>query len=204
MPHAFQHHFRRHDPTLHAVIRRAGPFTLRPQRDRFQMLVRSIVSQQISTSAARTIYGRLETAAGPRGIKPDSLASLDAEQLRTVGLSRQKASYISDLAQKVSSNEVRLSRFGHMDDEDVIAELVQVKGIGRWTAQMFLIFALGRQDVFPIDDLGVRTAIDKLYGFTGKQSKDEYLEIGRRWSPHATVGSWYCWRFLDLERKERS
>jgi DNA-3-methyladenine glycosylase II len=88
---SFYHHFRRHDPTLHAVIRRAGPFTLKPQRDRFQMLVRSIVSQQISTSAARTIYGRLETAAGPHGIKPASLASLDAEQLRTVGLSRQKA-----------------------------------------------------------------------------------------------------------------
>ncbi len=91
-----------------------------------------------------------------------------------------------------------------MDDEEVIAELVQVKGIGRWTAQMFLIFALGRQDVFPIDDLGVRTAIDKLYGFKGKQSKDEYLEIGRRWSPHATVGSWYCWRYLELERKQKT
>lgn len=204
MPHAFHHHFRRHDPTLHAVIRRAGPFTLKPQRDRFQMLVRSIVSQQISTSAARTIYGRLETAAGLRGIKADSLASLDAEQLRSVGLSRQKAAYISDLAHKVAGGEVRLGRLGRMDDEEVIAELAQVKGIGRWTAQMFLIFALGRQDVFPIDDLGVRTAIDKLYGFKGKQSKDDYLEIGRRWSPHATVGSWYCWRYLDLERKRQA
>jgi DNA-3-methyladenine glycosylase II len=197
----FHHHFRRHDPTLHTVIRRVGPFTLRPQRDRFRMLVRSMVSQQISTSAARTIYARLETAAGPRGIRPESLVTLGPDELRSVGLSRQKGAYISDLAQKVTDGEVRLSRLGRMDDEEVIAELVQVKGIGRWTAQMFLIFALGRQDVFPIDDLGVRTAINQLYGFKTKPSKEEYLQIGRRWSPHATVGSWYCWRYLDLERK---
>lgn len=204
MPHAFHHHFRRHDPTLHAVIRRVGPFTLRPQRNRFQMLVRSIVFQQISMSAARAIYARLELAAGTGGIQAASLAALDVEELRSVGLSRQKASYISDLAHKVAGGEVPLAKLGRMDDEEVIAELVQVKGIGRWTAQMFLIFALGRQDVFPIDDLGVRTAIDKLYGFKGKQSKDDYLEIGRRWSPHATVGSWYCWRYLDLERKRQT
>jgi DNA-3-methyladenine glycosylase II len=168
------------------------------------MLVRSMVSQQISMSAARAIYGRLAQAAGRGGIRPESLAAFDGEQLRAVGLSRQKGAYISDLAHKVASGEVQLTRLGRLSDEEVILELIKVKGIGRWTAQMFLIFALGRPDVFPVDDLGVRSAIDKLYRFAQPPEKEVYLAIGRRWSPHASVGAWYCWRYLDLERKSRA
>jgi DNA-3-methyladenine glycosylase II len=203
MPAAFHYHFRRHDPTMHAVIRRVGPFRLRPQRNRFGMLVRSIVFQQISMAAARSIYARLEAKAGPAGITPQSLAALELTELRSAGLSPQKASYIADLAHKVADERVRLDRLGRLGDERVIEELVQVKGIGRWTAQMFLIFALGRPDVFPVDDLGVRGAIQKLYGFAEMPTREECLAIGSRWSPFATVGAWYCWRYLDLVRAQR-
>ena len=198
----FHHHFRRHDATLHGVIRLVGPYTLKPQRNRFAMLVRSIISQQISTAAARTIRERLEILLGDEGLKPVAISELKPYQLRGVGLSRQKAAYISDLAHKVADGTVPLARMGRMSDEQVIETLTQVKGIGVWTAQMFLIFSLGRQDVFPVDDLGVRVAMARLYDLGEKPSKDELHEIGRRWSPYATVGSWYCWRYLDHQRKK--
>jgi DNA-3-methyladenine glycosylase II len=199
----YRRHFRRHAPELCAVMRRVGPFTLRPQRNRFQMLVRSIVFQQISMGAARAIYARLEAKAGPLGIQSQAVAALGLEELRAAGLSRQKAAYIYDLAHKVAGGHVCLARLGRLSDERIIEELIQVKGIGRWTAQMFLIFALGRQDVFPVDDLGVRTAIQKLYGFQELPNKEECLAIGSRWSPFASIGAWYCWRYLDLERAKR-
>ena len=136
-----QRHFKSADPVLAKVIREVGPVTLRPERDRFRMLVRSIISQQISTAAARTIRERLEALILPERICPESIAALSLDQLREAGVSRQKAGYLLDLAEKCSDGSVRLSRLGRMTDERVIEELVQVKGIGRWSAQMFLIFA---------------------------------------------------------------
>jgi DNA-3-methyladenine glycosylase II len=199
---SFHAHFRRHDPTLHDVIRLIGPYTLRPQRNRFGMLVRSIISQQISMAAARTIRERLETLVGDEGLEPEAIARLSPSQLRSVGLSKQKAAYITDLATKVADGSVPLAKMGRMSDEAVIASLTQINGIGRWTAQMFLIFSLGRPDVFPVDDLGVRVALSRLYALGERPSRDELVEIGRRWSPFATVGSWYCWRYLDHQRKK--
>jgi len=204
MPERFHHHFRRHDPILHGVIRRVGPYRLKPSRERFGMLVRSIISQQISVGAARAIRGRLEQLVGKQGMKPAVIAALSPQQLRLVGLSPQKASYLHDLAAKVQSGDVRLARLARWTDEEIIEELIQVKGIGRWTAQMFLIFALGRTDVFPIDDFGVRAAITRLYGFKEPPARPVLMEIGQRWSPFASVGSWYCWRFLELERKQKA
>jgi DNA-3-methyladenine glycosylase II len=198
MPERFHHHFRRHDPVLHGVIRRVGPYRLKPSRDRFGMLVRSIISQQISVGAARAIRGRLEALVGAAGIQPASLVALKLDQLRSVGLSPQKASYVSDLATKVQSGALRLSQIGRLADEQIIAELTQIKGIGRWTAQMFLIFALGREDVFPVDDFGVRAAIRRLYDYSEHPPRPVLLEIGQRWSPYASIASWYCWRYLDL------
>jgi DNA-3-methyladenine glycosylase II len=193
-----QRHFRRADPILAKVIQQVGPVTLKPQRDRFKMLVRSILSQQISVGAARSIRLRLETHLRPSGVRPEAIARLSVEQLRTVGVSRQKAGYLLDLAQKCGDGTVRLGRLGRMDDEQVIEELIQVRGIGRWSAHMFLIFALGRPDVFPLDDFGVRSAIRRLYELEDVPAKDVVLEIGNRWRPYASIGSWYCWRFLDL------
>jgi len=203
MPASFHHHFRRHDPVLHGVIRRVGPYRLKPSRDRFGMLVRSIISQQISVGAARAIRGRLEQLVSDEGIKPAVIAGLSLQQLRSVGLSPQKASYLHDLAAKVQSGEVRLARLARWSDEEIIEELVQVKGIGRWTAQMFLIFALGRSDVFPIDDFGVRAAMTRMYGLQEPPTRADLMEIGQRWSPFASVGSWYCWRYLELVRKQK-
>jgi DNA-3-methyladenine glycosylase II len=197
-------HFRRRDRVMHGVIRQVGPFTLRRQANRFGMLVRSIISQQISTSAARSIRLRLEKLVEPTGLSAASVAALSIERLRGAGLSPQKAAYLHDLAEKVASGQVRLNQIGRRTDEQVIEELVQVKGIGRWTAQMFLIFSLGRLDVFPSDDLGVKVAMAELYGLSDKPSRDELVEIGQRWSPFATVGSWYCWRHLEWRKAAKT
>ena len=198
-----QRHFNAADPILAKVIKQVGPVTLKPQRKRFQTLVQSIISQQISTGAARAIRLRLETRLEPEGIRPETISRLSVEQLREIGLSRPKAGYMLDLAQKCGDGTVPLSRLARMSDERVIEQLIQVKGIGRWSAQMFLIFSLGRPDVFPLDDLGIRTAIARLYNFTEAHGKQHYLEVGDRWKPYATIGSWYCWRFLDLNRKPK-
>jgi DNA-3-methyladenine glycosylase II len=204
MPNSFHHHFRKHDPPLHGVIKQIGPYRLKPNRDRFGMLVRSIISQQISVGAARSIRARLEALVGQRGMKPEVLAALSIPELRSAGLSPQKASYMHDLAAKVADGTVCLAKIGRLGDEEVIAQLVHVKGIGRWTAQMFLIFALGRDDVFPVDDLGVRAAIAKIYGYDEPPPKPDLLEIGQRWSPFASVGSWYCWRYLEMVRTNKN
>jgi DNA-3-methyladenine glycosylase II len=197
----FHHHFRRHDPVLHGVVRRVGPYRLKPSSDRFGMLVRSIISQQISVGAARAIRGRLEALLGQEGMKAEPIARLSIAKLRSVGLSPQKASYLHDLAAKVQDGTVRLSRISRLPDEEVIEALIVVKGIGRWTAQMFLIFALGREDVFPVDDFGVRAAIAGMYGYAEPPSRPMLTEIGQWWSPYASIASWYCWRYLELVRK---
>jgi DNA-3-methyladenine glycosylase II len=192
-------HFRRRDPVIARVIEQVGPLTLRPQRDRFSMLVRSIIAQQISTAAARSIRQRLLDLIAPDKLRPEVIARIPIERLRTAGLSPQKASYLHDLAAKIAGGSVRLSRVGRMTDEEVIAELTQVKVIGDWTAQMFLIFSLGRLDVFPPDDLAIRTAIRNLYGLAELPKRNECHEIGERWRPLATAGTWYCWRSLELK-----
>lgn len=200
----FAEHFRDRDPILYAVIDRVGPFTLRPHRDRFGMLVRSIVSQQLSTKAAQTIHGRLAALVSPDRLAPEVLAARTIDELRSVGLSQNKAEFIRDLATKVSAGTVQLSQLGRQDDEGVIAELTQVRGVGRWTAQMFLIFALGRLDVFPFDDLGVRAAMRNLYGFAALPTKVEAHAIADVWRPYASVASWYCWRSLELAKQVES
>jgi DNA-3-methyladenine glycosylase II len=194
-------HLRGADPVMKAVIDAVGPFTLRLERDRFGMLVRSIISQQISTSAARSICMRLQELAGPNGMTAPNLAQFTVEQLRSVGLSPQKASYVADVASKVNDGMVNLRQIGRLPDERVVEQLTQVKGIGRWTAQMFLIFSLGRLDVFPHDDLGVRVAIRDRYGLADLPDKPTALAIAAPWRPYASVASWYCWRTLDWKRK---
>jgi DNA-3-methyladenine glycosylase II len=196
---SLKRHFRRRDPVIARVIDRVGPMMLRPQRDRFGMLVRSIIAQQISTAAARSIRQRLIDLIAPQKLRPDVIASLDLAALRTAGLSPQKASYLHDLAQKVTDGTVQLTRLARRTDEEVIAELTQVKGIGVWTAQMFLIFSLGRLDIFPPDDLGIRSAIRNLYDLPELPHRNECNEIAERWRPLATAGTWYCWRSLELE-----
>lgn len=186
------------DPVLRDLIRQVGPFRLKLERDRFRMLVRSIVSQQLSTKAARTIRQRLDALVAPQKPTVENLSQLSIEELRSAGLSGQKAAYVQDLCEKVQNGRLPLRRIGRLSDEDVIRTLTQVKGIGRWSAQMFLMFSLGRPDVFPHDDLGIRGALRDLYGLDALPDKQTSLRIAEPWSPYSTIACWYCWRSGEL------
>lgn len=191
-------HLRRNDPVMKDVIRRVGPFGLQLRRDRFHTLVRSILSQQISGRAAQAIRARLEGVVAPQPLSPENLAALSLEQLRAVGVSAQKGKYLLSLATKVRDGELRLKAIGRLSDDAIIEQLIQVQGIGVWTAQMFLIFSLGRPNVLPCDDLGIRQAIRKLYRLEDMPDKATSLRIAEPWRPYASIASWYCWRSLEL------
>ena len=195
-------HLRRVDPIMGSLIAKAGPFTLKPDRNRFGLLVRSILSQQISTKAARAIRLRLDQLLLPDKLSPAAIAGVTDEQLRSVGLSAQKASYVRDLSARVLDERLRLDRIGRLSDEAAIEHLVQVRGIGRWTAQMFLIFSLGRLDVFPHDDFGVRSSIRELYGLAELPNKQISHEIAESWAPYRSVATWYCWRLIDVKNAQ--
>lgn len=192
-------HLRRVDPVMRGLIRTCPPLTELPlERNRFFALANSVLSQQISIHAARSIKGRLLERVGPGGITPESIARLEVDDLRGLGISRQKAGYLKDLAEQVTAGRLRLERLGRMSDGRVIEELVAVRGIGVWTAQMFLIFSLGRLDVFPHEDFGVRAAIQRLYGLEALPDKTTAFSLAAPWRPYATLASWYCWRSHEL------
>jgi DNA-3-methyladenine glycosylase II len=191
------------DPVMKRIIKLVGPFHAKTKRDRFGTLVSSIVSQQISVAAARTINTRLleatsDSHAAPK-FTPEGILKFDVDGLRGLGVSRQKASYVLDLAEKVDSGVVELEGLHRQSDDDVIEVLTQVKGIGIWTAQMFLMFSLGRLDIFPYDDLGIKNAIARRYELGELPSKSKMLEISTPWRPYSTVACWYLWQSLDLE-----
>jgi DNA-3-methyladenine glycosylase II len=191
-------HIRKSDPVMREVIRRAGPFAMKFKRDRFQALVYSILAQQISGKAAAAVRLKLETLAGPEGLTPARISSFTVEELRGAGLSRQKASYILDLARRVDEGTLPLERLARRSDDNVIESLIEVKGIGVWTAHMFLIFSLGRLDVLPHGDYGVRSAIQRLYDLTELPDRETCHRIAEPWRPYASIASWYCWRSLEL------
>lgn len=190
-------HLRAADPVMAGVIGRVGRFRMEYRDPDFDTLVRSIVYQQLSGKAAATIYGRLAAAAGSRGVTPAAILRLGAGKLRTLGLSNGKTSFLLDLAQKTRSRQVRFESLPAMSDEEVIAHLTAVKGIGVWTAQMFLMFGLRRRDVFPVQDLGIRNAIQREYGLAASPKPEEMLTIAAAWRPYSSVASWYLWRSLD-------
>lgn len=188
---------------MRRTIDHVGPCIWKCERDRFWMLVSSILSQQISTAAARTNKSRLvaliKSESGSKRVTPASLLSMNVEQLRTAGLSGRKSEYLLDLASKVDTGEVTLSTIGRLSNEAVIDALVQIRGIGRWTAEMFLMFSLGRLDVFPVDDLGVRNAMCNLYQIDSSTPGQDLLKISEPWQPYASIASWYCWRSLEAD-----
>ena len=179
------------------IIKRVGPFKLKPSRDRYPLLVRSILSQQISVAAARTIRNRLLDSMPNRRVSAAEVCRLSVDELRTIGISRQKASYLLNLSEHVQSGELNFRRVARLDNEGVIAELIKVKGIGRWTAQMFLIFGLGRPDVFAPDDLGLRAAIRNEYQLEEMPTNAEASAIADCWAPYGSMASWYLWRSLE-------
>ena len=201
-------HLKRVDPVLAQVIERVGPcrLELRSEGTHFDALLRSIIYQQLSGKAAATIHARLRALFDDRAPTPAELLSASDEQLRGVGLSRQKLSYLRDLASKVESGAVPLSAdtIDHLGDDEIVERLVQVKGIGRWTVQMFLIFRLGRPDVLPDLDLGIQNAIRRVYRMRRQPDPKDVLRIGSKWRPHASVASWYLWRSLDAGREQNA
>ena len=190
----------RRDPVLAAVIKKHGACGLASAQrtDHFSALVRAITGQQLSTKAASTIYARL-AALMPGGVTPAALSTLTVEQLRAVGMSRQKIAYFRDLCDKALSGVVALDSLESMTDDEVIAALTQVKGIGRWSAEMFLMFRLHRPDVLPVDDLGIVNAVKNVYGLRKRPTADRIRKIGDAWRPYRSVASWYLWRSLDNE-----
>ena len=191
-------HLRRRDPVLRGLIKAVGSCRLRPRRDRFQTLVTSILSQQISSAAARTIRANLDGLAAPGRPTAVFLFELPDSRYREAGVSPQKASYLRDLAAHVLDGRVRFRRHHGMTDAEVIEELTQVRGVGVWTAQMFLIFSLGRPDVLPTGDLGIRAAIRQLYRLDELPDGAQCEQIAAPWRPYASVASWYCWRSHEL------
>ncbi len=194
-------HLARNDPVMRRLIRQCPPITeLKLETDRFAMLVRSILSQQVSIHAARAIRRRLEARVGPGGLTPEGVGAIDVDGFRAIGVSRPKAAYLADLSERVASGGLRLNRIGRLRDAAVVEALTAVRGIGVWTAQMFLIFSLGRLDVFPYADHGVRSAIRNLYGLDALPTKAESEAVARPWRPYATIATWYLWRSHELER----
>jgi DNA-3-methyladenine glycosylase II len=190
----------RRDPILAVLIKKYGVCGLAAAQrtDHFTALVRAITGQQLSTKAAATIFGRL-SALMPGGITPEALTAVTDEQLRAVGMSRQKGAYFRDLCEKVRSGALPLESLDAMTNDEVIAALTQVKGIGRWSAEMFLMFRLHRPDVLPVDDLGIVNAVKNVYGLRKKPTADRIRKIGEAWRPYRSVASWYLWRSLDNE-----
>lgn len=191
----------RRDPVLAALIRKHGPCGLAAAQraDHFSALVRAIVGQQLSTKAATTIHRRLIELVGNGVATPEAIATLTDAQLRSVGLSRQKTAYLRDLCAKVAGREVHLDALGRMTDDEVIAELTKIKGVGRWTAEMFLMFRLHRPDVLPVGDLGIVNAVKNVYRLRKKPTADRIEKIGEAWRPYRSVACWYLWRSLDNE-----
>ncbi|MFO0889395.1 MAG: DNA-3-methyladenine glycosylase 2 family protein [Isosphaeraceae bacterium] len=190
-------HLHRVDPHLRTLIRRIGPCRLAPRPDRFGTLVNSIIGQQISAKAAASISRRLRDLTGTPH-RPDQLLALGEQPLREVGLSASKARYVLNLAEAVSTGSVLLDSFNDSwDDAAIVALLSSIKGIGVWTAEMFLIFALNRPDVLPVHDLGIRTALRQCRGLAGLPRPSECFALAEAWRPYRTIASWYIWQNAD-------
>jgi len=190
-------HLQNADPILGGIIQRVGPYRMQHRDPNFHTLVRSIVYQQLSGKAALTIFNRLIAAAKVDPLTPESVLKLRPARMRTLGLSKQKLTYIRELARMTRDGEIRFDQVHTLEDAAIIEHFTQVKGIGVWTAQMFLIFALRRLDVLPTGDLGVRAAIKKAYNLPELPSPAEMEKIAEAWRPYCSVASWYLWRSLD-------
>jgi len=191
------HHLKQADGVLAAIIERVGPFRMEYREPDFQLLVRSIVNQQLSGKAAATIFKRLKEAAKDDPLTPESILKLRPAKMRSVGLSKQKTTYIRDLARLTRAGELVFEHLPALEDAAVIERLTSLKGVGVWTAHMFLIFALRRPNVLPVGDLGVRAAIKKAYGLAELPKPAEIERLAQSWHPYCSVASWYLWRSLE-------
>ena len=182
------------------VIDKVGPCTLqlRTEGTHFDALIRSIVYQQLSGKAAATIHGRVRALFDSESPLPPQVAAAEHDALRKAGLSNQKAKYVRNLAEHSLNGSLPVESLHELTDQEIIDALTQVKGIGRWSAQMFLMFRLGRPNVLPDLDLGVQKGIQRAYRMRKLPSPKKVLETGAKWAPYRTIGSWYMWRVLEL------
>ena len=191
-------HLKQADPVMRAIIERVGPCRMQFSPPAFESLAETIVYQQLNGKAAVTIFDRFAALAG-EPLTPGGILQLTDEQMRSVGLSKQKSSYLKDLAAKTEAGILNFSRLPDLPDEEVIAHLIQVKGIGVWTAQMFLMFTLKRANVLPTGDYGVQAAIKKHYRKRKMPKPEVMAKIAKCWEPYRSVACWYLWRSLDIK-----
>jgi DNA-3-methyladenine glycosylase II len=187
-------HLSRVDPVLAKLIQQVGPCSLSPRKDHFGALCQSILNQQISVAAARTVWDRFRKLFPRHRPIPAALLLLSDEQLRGAGLSRQKAGYLRSLAEHFSGSSIPPRKLKRMTDEEVVQSLLPVRGIGRWTAEMFLIFVLNRTDLLPVDDLGLCTQIMRAYGIKKYPDAKTVIRLGEKWRPYRSIATWYLWR----------
>lgn len=187
----------RKDPVLGPIVERIGPYRITFREPTFGALVGSIVSQQLSTKVARVIFGRLKEAMPEGNLTPENILKLRPAKMRTLGLSTRKVEYIRDIARHARQGTLDFAALPLMDDDGVIECLTQVKGVGVWTAHMFLMFALQRPNILAVGDLGIRNAVKKAYGLDHLPSAEELEEIAARWHPYRSAACWYLWRSLD-------
>lgn len=192
-------HLAKHDPVLKPVIQKAGLCTIRPHKNYYQELVESIISQQLSVKAAASILKKFVALFGGVFPSPEQILGNDIETYRSVGLSRGKAAYIQDLAQHVIDGRVKFDHLDGLSNDEVIAELTAVKGIGEWTAHMFMMFCMGRLDVLAHGDLGIKNGIQKLYGLEKQPDAEDVRHVAKKngWHPYESIACWYVWQSLD-------
>ncbi len=194
---------KKRDPVLAEVIEQIGPCRLERHTQGLTTLVYSVIGQQLSNSSARAIRSRFDILFENDGINPQSLTGTSEEELRKTGLSLAKARCLRSLAEHVLSDKINFLKLEAIDDEAVISTLTQVKGIGRWTAEMYLMFSLRRLDVFPIDDLAIRTAMSRVYGLSQTGFIAQARQTAEQWRPYRTIACWYLYRYLDMLRSHR-
>jgi len=190
-------HLSKNDPVMAQIIAEVGPVRIPPRPERFQALARAIIFQQLAGAAATAIYNRFVALyAGDGFPKPEQVIATPIEKLRGAGLSEKKALYIRDLAGHIRDGTLNFHRFPQMSDEEIIADLTRVKGIGRWTAEMFLMFNLGRPDVMPADDLGVQNAIRIAYRMRARPKRKRLMKLAEQWRPYRSAAAWYLWQSM--------
>jgi DNA-3-methyladenine glycosylase II len=189
-----QRHLARRDPVLKELIKAVGPCTLQRPADPFLVLVRSVISQLISTKAAASIFARLEARVGGNGVTSAAVAVMPEDALRGVGLSRTKTRALTELARRAEDGSLPLADLAGRTDEEVIEVLIPIPGIGKWTAEMFLIFGLGRLDVLPVDDFGLRAGVQDHYGLEALPGKVDLRARAEPWRPYRSIATWYFWR----------
>ena len=190
-------HFDTRDPIIARVIREVGPFLLKRNKNYFIVLCKPIISQQISTKAAESIFKRFRKIFDGKFPTPRRVLALNEAAMRGAGLSKQKTDYLKNLSGKFLDKTIRPQRLVYLSNEELIQQLIAVHGIGRWTAEMFMIFSLNRLDILPIGDLGFRLALKNLYNMKSLPSVKKMKGLGKKWHPYETIATWYAWRTQD-------